>query len=151
MAIKNITNLLVKHEGFRKLAYDDATGRPLRPGDELQGKVTIGIGRNITDKGLTQGEAEMLLKSDIQEATKAAKKYKWFEGLNPARQAVIVSMIFNMGSIDDFRLMRQAISFRDWPETVAQMLDSKWATQIGSGRLSDLTNMMKTGQWPPSK
>lgn len=140
--------LLTKHEGSRRYPYDDATGRSLKKGDTVEGKITIGVGRNITDKGLTFEESMMLLKNDIQEATKKASTYRGFEGMNSARQAVIVSMVFNMGSIDDFRLMRQAMAVKDWTEVVRQMKDSKWATQIGSGRLEDLTEMMRTGLWP---
>jgi lysozyme len=140
--------LLLKHEGYRKTAYDDVTGRSLNQGDVVEGKVTIGVGRNITDTGITLDEAMVLLKHDIQDATKKAAKYRGFESMNTARQAVIVSMVFNMGSIDSFRLMRQAMAVKDWTEAVHQMKDSKWATQIGSGRLEDLTEMMRTGSWP---
>ena len=140
--------LLTKHEGSRRYPYDDTTGRSLKKGDTVEGKITIGIGRNITDKGLTFEESTMLLKNDIQEATKKAATYRGFESMNTARRAVIVSMVFNMGSIDGFRLMRQAMAVKDWTEVVHQMKDSKWATQIGSGRLEDLTEMMRTGLWP---
>ena len=143
-----LRDLLTKHEGFRRYPYDDVTGRSLNRGDAVEGQITIGVGRNITDKGLTLDESMMLLKNDIQEATRKAAAYRGFESMNSARQAVIVSMVFNMGSIDGFRLMRQAMAVKDWTEVVHQMKDSKWATQIGSGRLEDLTGMMRTGSWP---
>lgn len=147
MAVKTLSDLLVIHEGLRLRPYDDATGRQLTSGGALQGKITIGVGRNLTDVGITRQEALWLLKQDIATAKRKAKQYKWYTQLNPARQAVIVSMVFNMGSIRSFVKLRQAISVKDWKEAVAQMRDSKWATQIGASRLDTLTRMMVTGRW----
>ena len=148
MAVSTLAALLERHEGLRLKPYDDATGQPLRDGDTLQGKLTIGIGRNLTDVGITRTEALALLKADMGKAKQQARRYKWFTGLNKARQACITSMIFNMGSIEGFRKMRAAIAVKDWAEAVVQMHDSRWATQIGAKRLADLTGMMQTGKWP---
>ena len=146
MSTKTLYALLEKHEGVRLKPYDDATGKA--PGDSpIQGFLTIGIGRNLTSVGICRDEARLLLKADVEKATSQAKRYKWFTQLNAPRQAVIVSMVFNMGSINDFVKMRAAIAVKDWTETVAQMKDSRWATQIGPRRLHDLTTMMNTGKW----
>ena len=146
MATKTLYALLERHEGLRLKPYDDATGKP--PGNgPIEGFLTIGIGRNLTSVGISRDEARLLLKADVDQATTQAKQYKWFAQLNAPRQAVIVSMIFNMGSIGDFVRMRAAISVKDWTEVVAQMKDSKWARQIGSRRLDDLTTMMRMGKW----
>ena len=101
MATKTLYDLLEKHEGLRLKPYDDATGKP--PGDKpIHGFLTIGVGRNLTSVGISRNEARLLLKADIGKATSHAKQYKWFSTLNPARQAVVVSMVFNMGSINSF-------------------------------------------------
>jgi lysozyme len=47
----NLQKLLIKHEDLRLFAYDDATGKPLKPGDTLKGHVSIGIGRNLEGYG----------------------------------------------------------------------------------------------------
>jgi lysozyme len=148
MGVTSLEDLLVEHEGVRLKPYDDATGRPLKAGESLQGKLTIGVGRNVTDTGITHKEALALLKADIAHAKQQAGRYKWFPSLNKARQACILSMIFNMGSIEGFRKMRAAIAVKDWTMAVREMHDSLWATQIGQKRLADLTEMMKTGKWP---
>ena len=146
MSTKTLYALLEKHEGLRLKPYDDATGKP--PGNgPIEGFLTIGVGRNLTSVGISRDEARLLLKADVAQATTQAKQYKWFAQLNAPRQAVIVSMIFNMGSIHDFVQMRAAISVKDWAEAVAQMKDSKWSRQIGARRLADLTAMMRTGKW----
>jgi len=148
MGVTSLEELLLEHEGLRLKPYDDATGRPLKTGESLQGRLTIGVGRNVTDAGITRQEALSLLKADITRAKQGAGRYKWFSGLNKARQACIVSMVFNMGSIESFRRMRAAISVKDWTAAVREMHDSLWARQISQKRLSDLTEMMKTGKWP---
>jgi lysozyme len=146
MTAKTLYALLEQHEGLRLKPYDDATGKP--PGNgPIKGFLTIGIGRNLTSVGISRDEARLLLKADVEKATAQAKRYKWFSTLNPVRQAVIVSMVFNMGSINSFVKMRAAIAVKNWGEAVAQMKDSKWARQIGSRRLDDLTTMMHTGKW----
>tara|TARA_R110002020_G_scaffold49894_1_gene141655 strand:+ start:582 stop:1196 length:615 start_codon:yes stop_codon:yes gene_type:complete len=145
-AMKSLEEMLTIHEGLRLYAYDDATGKALRPGDTLSGNLTIGIGRNLTSGGLTQREVSTLLKNDIQRATKKAKKYKWFDGLNDVRKAVIVSLIFNMGTIDSFKRMRAAIAVKDWETGSAELLDSRYARQVGDRALV-LAGLLRSGSW----
>ena len=59
-----LVDLLLKHEGLRLHPYDDVTGKPP---ETLQGKITIGVGRNLTDVGITRTEALSLLKADIHD------------------------------------------------------------------------------------
>jgi len=56
---KKLTDQLIKHEGLR-----------LKPYHCPAGKLTIGVGRNLEDKGITEEEAVMLLENDIQECLK---------------------------------------------------------------------------------
>jgi lysozyme len=144
--MKSLEEMLTLHEGLRLHAYDDATGKTLKPGDTLVGNLTIGIGRNLTSGGLTQREVSTLLKNDIQRATKKARKYKWFDGLNEVRKAVIVSLLFNMGSIDSFRKMRAAIAVKDWETGSAELLDSRYARQVGDRALV-LAGLLRSGSW----
>ena len=59
---KKLANQLIKHEGLRLTPYRCPAGR-----------LTIGIGRNLEDKGITEKEAVMLLKNDIQECIENLK------------------------------------------------------------------------------
>jgi lysozyme len=52
----NTKELLIKHEGIRFTPYKCSMGR-----------WTIGIGRNLSDKGITKEEALYLLDNDIKE------------------------------------------------------------------------------------
>jgi lysozyme len=57
-------------------------------------------------------------------------------------------MLFNMGGprFQGFFKMRRAIEEEDFVEAAAQMMDSKWATQVGH-RARELAMMMETGKW----
>ena len=52
--------LLEGHEGRRALPYRDSLG-----------KLTIGVGRNLSDRGLSEGEIDLLLANDIAIAAEA--------------------------------------------------------------------------------
>ncbi len=146
----NLIEQLKEHEGFRG-SYYLCTAK----------KKTIGYGRNVDDNPLpdylcrdfdkepmTEDEAEELLIDDVNKvATQLAKKYP-IKHLSTARQAVLINMAFNLGvnGLMEFKKMLQAIKDKDYYEAAIQMLDSKWARQVGS-RSDDLAEQMLTGEW----
>tara|TARA_R100000963_G_scaffold34273_1_gene27633 strand:+ start:1034 stop:1471 length:438 start_codon:yes stop_codon:yes gene_type:complete len=144
--MKSLEDLLTLHEGLRLHAYDDATGKTLQRGDTLTGNLTIGIGRNLSGNGLTKREVTSLFKNDVQSARKKARRYKWFEALNEVRQSVILSLLFNMGSIDSFKKMRAAISVKNYELASIELLDSRYAEQVGD-RAIVLADYLRTGSW----
>jgi lysozyme len=134
-----ITDLLIRHEGERLKAYTDTVG-----------KLTIGCGHNLTDKGIPKDVSRMLLAGDIADAASDAMKFPWYPGLCEARRAVILSMLFNLG-LERFRGFVRFISAMiaaDYVQASAEMLDSQWADQVGK-RAVDLAAMMQTGEWIP--
>ena len=130
--------MLRHHEGARRHPYRCTAG-----------KLTIGVGRNLDDVGLYDDEIDYLLANDINRAKKAASAYGWFADLNEARQAVVISMVFNLGSkgFSTFARMRQALQAGDYATAAAEMLDSKWADDVGPGRSERLAGMMIAGEW----
>lgn len=144
--IKQIT----LHEGVRLKPYDDATGNELRSGHELVGKLTIGVGRNLTDVGVTREEAGFLLGNDIALVKALLLVHApWYTALSDVRRAVLIDMCFNMGwqRLSTFVDMLDAVK-RGFYETAAEaMLDSTWAQQVGA-RATRLSLMMRTGTWP---
>ena len=127
---------LIIHEGVR-----------LKPYKCPAGKLTIGIGRNIEDNGISQEEAEYLLDNDIARVTKEiTSRYQWFSELNPVRQAVIIDMVFNLG-ISRFSKFKNTIAYiedADYTKAATEMLDSQWAKQVGN-RAKTLARQMRTG------
>jgi len=135
-----LRDLLVKHEGLRLKPYTDTVG-----------KLTIGVGRNLDDVGISKEEAYALLETDIESAELDARKVfrnLWDPSfLNLARYNVIVSMVFNLGlgRFKKFKKMIAAVKARDWDRAADEMLDSKWASQVGR-RATELSKMMQSGK-----
>ena len=66
-----------------------------------------------------------------------------FESLPEEAQLVLVDMAFNMGyRLKSFRRMFAALRRGDFEEAAKEMLDSKWATQVGR-RAENLAEIMK--------
>ncbi|MFA7057595.1 MAG: glycoside hydrolase family protein [Candidatus Cloacimonadales bacterium] len=131
-----IRNLLIRHEGIR-----------LKPYRCTAGKLTIGIGRNLEDNGITTAEALNLLNNDIESVVASlTSRYAWFPNLNEVRQAVVVDMAFNLG-ITGFANFKKTIAYlnqADYIRASLEMLNSKWALQVGQ-RANNLSKMMKNG------
>lgn len=134
----NSRELTADHEGVSSKPYTDT-----------RGKITIGIGRNLTDKGLSPAEIDYLYENDYREAEDAAKTFPWFHSLDEVRQAVVIDLLFNLG-LSKFRKFVQFISAmtaRDWVWAAEELKDSAWWTQVGR-RGPRLRDMLLTGQWP---
>lgn len=121
-------------------------GVRLKPYLDTVGKTTIGVGRNLTDVGISQDECDGLLQNDIaRTAAWLDRNLSWWAGLDPVRQRVMISMAFNMGgSLLSFVNTLAAIQSGDYAAASAGMLSSKWATQVGA-RAQRLAQMMLTG------
>lgn len=130
--------MLIRHEGMRLKPYRDTVG-----------KLTIGIGRNLDDVGISQEEALLMLDQDIARTQKEMfLKIPMTERLDSVRYDVLLSMCFNMGTdkVAAFKKMLDAIIQYDYEEASSQMLNSKWAIQVGD-RAKELAQMMRTGSY----
>jgi lysozyme len=143
----SLVDVLHRDEGERLRPYDDATGRQLLPGMKLIGKITIGVGRNLTDMGISKSESRTMLQADIARCEREARaNFTWFPILDAARQAVVLSMIFNLGitKFKDFKNTIAAIQAGDYELAATCMLQSLWARQVGD-RAVRLAETMRTG------
>lgn len=108
--------------------------------------LTIGYGRAIGTNGISEDEAEHLLRNDVKVAALDARKYigdTHYDVLSVQRQAVLINMAFNLGAsrLRQFKLLKKAIIDGDFEEAKVQMLDSKWAEQT-KGRATRLADIM---------
>jgi lysozyme len=132
---EQLIKLLKKHEGVRLKPYRDSVG-----------KLTIGVGRNLEDVGITEDEADMMLMNDIDRCFYDLNYHlPWFSYLDKIRQMVLVDMCF-MGiyALLGFKDTLESIKLGDYEKASKQMLESKWAIQVGD-RAKELSEMMKTG------
>lgn len=112
------------------------------------GYLTIGVGRNIEERGLSDDEIDYILSNDVNIATdELVDTFDWYADLSDVRQRVVVDMVFNLGMprFKQFQNMISAIEAGDWSEAAAQMMDSRWAKQVGA-RAERLRDMMESGE-----
>lgn len=133
--IEKLANDLKIDEGFRECVYTCSAG-----------KLTVGYGHNIEDNPLPEVIAEKLLHHDIGQALAECERFPWFFELNDERKVVIINMVFNLGvsGVSKFKNMIAAIYDGDYELASAEMMDSKWATQVGR-RAVRLANEMAAG------
>ena len=127
----------------------DHEGLELKPYHCTADKLTIGVGRNIQDRGITEDEARYLLKNDIKIVEdELLTRQPVVAGLDSVRQRVLVDMGFNLGLpiLMKFQNMWAAIEDEDYHEAARQMMDSRWASQVGQ-RAERLAQAMSSGEW----
>lgn len=133
-----IKEQLVRHEGLR-----------LKPYHCTAGKLTIGIGRNLDDSGISQSEAYIMLINDIMNCEKQlqAKIPDIYNGLDEVRKSVLLNMCFNLGisGLLGFKNTLAFIKARDWERAANNMLVSRWAKQVGR-RAIELSELMRKGK-----
>ena len=135
-------------EGGRHTAYRCPAGRlTIGWGHNLEARPVRGLGPGSS---LSENEADELLRADLAElAALLDLRLAWWRGLGPARSAALLDMAFNLGlsGLLGFRRMLEAARRLRFEEAAAEMLDSRWAGQVGR-RARELAGMMRLGVWP---
>ena len=150
---------LIAHEGLRLQVYEDSLGI-----------ATIGIGRNLEDRGITPEELEWmdipnmaivhtmgiteadamyLAQNDVQIVEEELlRAHPCVDRLDAVRQLVLVDMAFNLGvpRLCKFKKMWAAVEAEDFPTAAKEMLDSRWANQVKS-RATKLAHAMHHGEF----
>lgn len=132
---------LRRHEGCKK----NARGRHVVYNDSL-GIATAGYGRNMRDTGLSEIEANYLLENDIIEREMGLQQsLPYYAELDGVRQRVLINMAFmGLPKLLKFEDMLRALAAKNYEKAAAEMLNSKWARQVGD-RATELAKMMRTG------
>ena len=136
-----LEEMLIRQEGKRKFAYECTAG-----------KISIGIGRNLEDRGLSDDEIMFMLRNDIEiSSTELSKNFDWFSSLNQARQDALISMHFNigLGKLLQFEKTLKHLEDSNFNAASEEMLCSKWADQVGK-RAIELSLMIRTGKYVTS-
>ena len=140
MNIAMLREQLKIDEGVKYEIYNDHLGYK-----------TFGIGHLVTAKdeeyaapigtAISESRVNNVFNEDVTTYIKEAKKvFSNLEDLPEEAQQVIVNMCFNMGAsrLSKFKKFISAIDSHNWEIASKEMLDSKWATQVGerANRLS---------------
>jgi lysozyme len=138
------------------MSYDESTltqelmrdeGVKLKPYRCTAGKLTIGVGRNIEDNGISNEEAAFMLKADIKNCERDLDiLLPGWKNFSDTRQRVLLNMVFNMGRarLSGFKKFLACLKMNDFTGAADQMMDSSWATQVGQ-RAVRLRDMMLRG------
>jgi lysozyme len=123
-------------------------GLRLKPYHCTAGALTVGYGRNLDAVGITEEEADIMLRADVEIAERGAKALvgNVWDQLSPARQAVLINMTFNLGRtrLAAFKNFLAALRATDYNTAASEMLDSRWANQVGD-RATRLADQMRNG------
>ena len=105
---------------------------------------TFGVGHLITEKDEEHGKplgtpiseerVTECLNADVDiVCAELDKNMEWWRGLNDTRQRVMANMCFNLGypRLSKFKKFLAAVQEEDWETAAVEMMDSKWATQVG--------------------
>jgi lysozyme len=134
--MNSIVEDLVRDEGIELKPYRCPAGR-----------LTIGVGRNLDDVGLTKREALYLLAQDLARTEEQLDRLlPWWRSLSEARQRALVNMGFNLGikRLLGFHDMLAALEAGEWERAAASALDSQWARQVGA-RAERIARLLREG------
>lgn len=119
---QSIKDYIMSNEGVRKYPYRCSAG-----------KLTIGIGRNLEDKGLSDSEVMYLFDNDLQDTQDSAESiFEDFSQYTLEEQTVILDMLFNLGTtrFKTFKKFIRAIKERDLKEAARQIEQSAYFHQV---------------------
>lgn len=125
---------LIRHEDLR-----------LKPYMCPAGKMTIGVGRNIEDRGITKSEAMLLLDNDIDMCEEQLNdRIKDFQHYPDDVKLVLMNMCFNLGinRLLGFRKTLKNIADGEYVKASSEMLKSRWAKQV-KRRAQELSRILK--------
>ena len=129
---------LRREEGYSRWCYYDSVGAH-----------TVGHGRNISKGGIgiSEGEADFLLKNDVLRSLKECEKFSWFNELNNTRKSVLVQLCFQLGypKLTHFTKVLTFISQQNFNEAAEELFpNSKFAIQCPA-RAKRLAEQIKKG------
>ena len=145
MNIEALREQLKIDEGVKYEIYKDHLGYP-----------TFGIGHLITENDPEHGEPDgteisedrvnEVFATDVAKFVSESKiLFPDLDDLPDVAQQVIVNMAFNMGRprLSKFKNFIAGVNDRDWTRAAEEMMDSRWATQVGD-RAIRLRNQILT-------
>lgn len=127
---------LIRDEDLRRKPYTDTVG-----------KITIGVGHNLTDLGLTEQQIMFILDDDIRRLCMSPALHSVIDRHDAIRQEALMNMAFNLGvpRFLQFKKMIAALDEFEYDKASEEMLDSNWYRQVGK-RAERLAYMVRHGR-----
>lgn len=133
---------IVRDEGFCPLVYKCPAGR-----------LTLGFGFNVEAQPIPRDVAELWLQKLIMQCDRElSDALGYYSKLDGARQYVLINMCYNVGlkKLLGFKKMLACVAQGQYKNAAAEMLDSKWAGQVGR-RARVLAAIMEFGESHPER
>lgn len=134
--IEMLKNELRRDEGVRSKPYHDTVG-----------KLSIGVGRNLDDNGVSEDEIDLMLTNDISDAIYDLQgNFDWYKYLSPNRKRAVLNMVFNLGlpRFKGFKRMIKALETGNFDRAALECLDSK-ACRQAPDRYGRIANEIRKG------
>ncbi len=136
--------------GYRRFVYDDKdASKAIGPGYKMVGIPTIGVGRNLRDKGISLRESDFMLDNDITEVSaEVSAEIPWsIVSLDEVRREVLINLGFNIGVpglITRNPKFLAALQRGAWETAAAELLDGPYKKQVGP-RAFRLAEQIRSG------
>jgi lysozyme len=125
----------------------DFEGLELKPYRCTSNKLTIGLGRNLEDNGITEEEAYYLATNDLDSLMdELDRKIPWWDDLNEPRKRALLNLAYNVGTptLMKFKKTLEHLKNGLYTEASEEVLQSRWADQVGR-RATFISEVFKTG------
>lgn len=137
---------------FQALAADvrkaEADGGPkLKAYRDTMGVWTIGYGTNLQELEIDEATAERFLLEKLAVCEAEAMAFPWFQQLSDGRQRAIVELIYSLGvpRLLGFVKFLRAMAAGDYAVARAELLDSRWRSQVGDRRAMRIADQILHG------
>ena len=136
--ILKIKALLSLDEGVRLYPYTDT-----------RGKLTIGVGHNLSDDGISTSVCNLLFVEDLTNAQVVLQTClpSW-QTLDEVRQAVMLDLAFNLShTLFGFKTFLAYMTDHNFDGAASDLATTAWYSEVGQ-RGPRLVTMVQTGLWP---
>jgi lysozyme len=123
--METLIKKIKQHEGFRQKPYKDT-----------EGILTIGYGFNLVHVGISEDEADLILRKRVKDLQKTMMQYSWFANQNRPRREALLDMAYNLA----------ALVAGDYETAAIEALNSRWAAQV-KGRANTIADVIQFGEW----
>lgn len=135
----------------------EAEGLRLKAYQDTEGYWTVGYGHKVSDDKsldcsamvITNDEADRMFMEDLKIAREAVLTFG-FTGVAGARMNALIELVFNMGlkGLKTFKHMLAAFTSGDYSTAAKELLNSKWAAQVGPTRSARIAALIDSGTYP---
>jgi len=136
MNMERLRLQITKHEGIELMPYRCSSD-----------KLTIGVGHNIQDRGISHETAMQMLDEDIDICINELQQtVSYWDDLPERVQEALINLCFNMG-ISRLMAFKKTFGFlREgmYEKAADELLESRYANQVGQ-RAIDVANMIREG------